>query len=925
MASDQPGASRTFDDLYQESSQAQRKFAARVTVYDQDEALQGRFPIPRQYGRHEATSKGGREEDKAAVDAILRERERDDPPASPPNAAQNYNEYESILRDDWEPNFGRSSPPKFSQAAQRFFDLGPKRFEAGDPKESETFVNPVSTHVNPLSQHQLQSQNRQADPNQASAGSGAPSGFAALVSSAKKASSAAKKVLHDTGEENDAKAEPTAGEQPTPEDVGRQAGGGWRSLRRQWQFTQQIQKNMNVAVNAALLSDYRIANIRQLSMQLFRSLDKEEYGFITYDHVSDMKSAVWGWRGGGTQAREAAEALTVGEGGTSGVDDIRDTLIVCLQRGIKHFQGKLTVDEFIWYIVNVGIPQPYNSVDLHHALTKATAVMSASPSCETQFGIVVVPALMFLNAVAASLLTYHVFVDAVPKGSDYFDDGVCTGAGRWVDFSKLELGSLGGGKVDALAYLLPCMLAAIQIVLATALFVLPKCKRRVYGASVDFQDTTEHREVRKDLSQIIAVETNAQHGTVGLQKARSAVFAAFCGCSCIPPILLALAVGGIDKGLTNDYHTLYLLCASYVVVALVILVRALACVKPVGKDALVAIHRDRNLLLSYQVVLPYDPDVHNALDVWMKVEEKLGRTESFFTKDARAIRNTLGSRIVAITLSLAFAVAPLAMLLVQPGSCFGRGSLDHPIVTILLGIVLLLAGLVVVSDLFDVAAIHRKKTRAFKMLGSLLVAKEAVEAKIPYLSSAASPKNLAAFNAMKSYLLGHYLIGDAVQTGRGSRSIGWAVSETLALHLLFLVVSVFSALFRWRVALYFSLCLLLATSYFLLGFNSTGSFSAAISLQRCLARLSKVLMGEASKMQVSSYGVPNDQNSVRYPVAYLQNTVRALELTAKSFEVMPEQRPRSVGITLNDLSVSLLRVTSLAGVVASVVIASLLY
>ena len=73
MASDQPGASRTFDDLYQESSQAQRKFAARVTVYDQDEALQGRFPIPRQYGRHEATSKGGREEDKAAVIAALGE------------------------------------------------------------------------------------------------------------------------------------------------------------------------------------------------------------------------------------------------------------------------------------------------------------------------------------------------------------------------------------------------------------------------------------------------------------------------------------------------------------------------------------------------------------------------------------------------------------------------------------------------------------------------------------------------------------------------------------------------------------------------------------------------------------------------------------------------------------------------------------
>ena len=61
-----------------------------------------------------------------------------------------------------------------------------------------------------------------------------------------------------------------------------------------------MQKNRNLAVNAALLSDYRIANIRVLSQQLFRSLDKEEYGFITYSHVNNMKSAVWGWRGEGT-------------------------------------------------------------------------------------------------------------------------------------------------------------------------------------------------------------------------------------------------------------------------------------------------------------------------------------------------------------------------------------------------------------------------------------------------------------------------------------------------------------------------------------------------------------------------------------------------------------------------------------------------
>ena len=128
-----------------------------------------------------------------------------------------------------------------------------------------------------------------------------------------------------------------------------------------------------------------------------------------------------------------------------------------------------------------------------------------------------------------------------------------------------------------------------------------------------------------------------------------------------------------------------------------------------------------------------------------------------------------------------------------------------------------------------------------------------------------------------------------------------------------------------RVVLYFSLALLLATSYFLLGFNSTGSFSAAISMQRCLARMSKVLLSEASKMQVSSYNVPSDTESVRYPAAYLQNTVRALELFAKSCEVMPEQMPRSIGITLNDRSISLLRILSMSAIVAAIVIASLTY
>lgn len=597
-----------------------------------------------------------------------------------------------------------------------------------------------------------------------------------------------------------------------------------------------------------------------------------------------------------------------------------------LQRAIKHFKGKLTVDEFLWYIVNVGIPQPYNSVDLHHALTKATTVMSAAPSYEAQYGVLIVPFLMFVNSIATCVFTHHIFIDSVPEDSAYFEDGKCSGEGRWIDFSELSMGAWGKGKIDAFNYIVPAIMAAAQVALVAVMFAVPKlCKRRVYGVSQDFQNSTEHKESRKDLAQIIVVESGARKGSIGMQRTRSLVFEMFCGLSVVPFLLLVLALGGVDKSLTNDYHTLYFLCATSVVMSLVILIRALACVKPISSDALVAIHRDRNLLLSYPVVLPYDPEIRTALDVWMKVEETLGGTESFFTKDAATLRRTLGSRIVATVLCAALALAPLGMLLVQPGSCYGRGSLDHTIMTIPLGFALLFAALVLLSDLFDIAAVHRKRTRAFKMLGSLLVAKEAVEAKIPYLSAAASPRNLAAFNAMKTYLLCHYLIGDAVQTGRGSRSIGWAVSETLVVHFLLLVASIFSALFEWRAVLYFSLCFLLATSYFLLRFNSTGSFSAAISMQRCLARLSKTLLSEASKMQVSSYSLPTDRESVRYPAAYLQSTVRALELTAKSLEVMPEQRPRSVGITLNDLSITFLRVLSLSGIVAAVVIASLRY
>ena len=75
-------------------------------------------------------------------------------------------------------------------------------------------------------------------------------------------------------------------------------------------------------------------------------------------------------------------------------------------------------------------------------------------------------------------------------------------------------------------------------------------------------------------------------------------------------------------------------------------------------------------------------------------------------------------------------------------------------------------------------------------------------------------------------------------------------------------------------------------------------------------------------MQVASYTKPTDPESVRYPVEYLRNTVRALELTAKSFEITPEMRPRVMGITLSDISISLLRVLSVGGIIASIVIAS---
>ena len=887
---------KTFDDLFQESHDAQRKFAARVTVYGAPG--ESRYPLPKQFGRYGQTPRDTSNAEGNGTDRA----EGREPTLSPTSSG--LNEYEDIMRDDWQPNLGPPNTPKFSQDAQSYYDWGPKRFEAGaTDKESEAFINPVSTHVNPLSK---------------SAEGGGQ--WHDLISSAKKATSSAQKVLK---EEDEARAEPEKTEDDA-EEGRKKPFSGWKGLQRQWQFTQQIQKNRNPAVNAALLSDYRIANIRLLSMQLFRALDKEEYGFITYVHVNNMKSAVWGWRGEAT-AQKDLNALTVGEGGSSGVDEFRDTLIISLQRALKHFNGKLTVDEFVWYIVNAGIPQPYNSVDLHHALEKATTVMTASPSYQAQYGIVVVPGLMVINAVVTCVLTYHAFIEAVPSTSDYFKDGACSGEGRWIDFSKLKFGSIGSGKIDSFAYIIPGILAIVQMVLVTMLFVFPKCKRRIFGAAQDFQDTTEHKQVRKDLAQLIVVENEFQQGTIGLQKVRSLVFGILCAVSVVPLLLLVLVIGGIDKEFSNDYHTLYFLCASYLVATLVIFIRAVACVKPVGPDALVAIHRDRNLLLSYPVKLPYDPDIQNALDVWMRLEESLGKTESFFARKAGLVFKSLGSRIVAVIVCLSFALSPLVMLAIQPGSCFGKGSLDHPVATVLLGIVLLFASLVFVSDLFDIAAIHRKKTNAFKKLGSLLVAKEAVEAKLPYLSAAASPQNLAAFNAMKIYLLSHFLIGDAVQTGRESRSIGWAVSETVAVHFVVLAISIFSAVFQWRVVLYFSLALLLATSYFLLGFNSTGSFSAAISMQRCLARMSKVLLSEASKMQVSSYNVPSDTESVRYPAAYLQNTVRALELFAKSCEVMPEQMPRSIGITLNDRSISLLRILSMSAIVAAIVIASLTY
>ena len=935
MSSDKPLKVKTFDDLFQESHKAQRKFAARVTVYGGQEGLagDGRFPLPKQYGRHsqEPTPLVEETSSRSAMSAF----EKDRPPAlSPVQSRATLSEYEDILRDDWQPKLGPPNTPKASQVAQQFFDLGPKKFERGEEKESEAFTNPnplvgpgpgpvpVSTHVNPLSSQ------------------GGGNRFLNLMKSAKKASSSAKKVLKEETEEESAKEEEKAGESNNKPDEadgnvvdGGGAGqpsatsrltGGWKRLQQQWQFTQQMQKNRNLAVNAALLSDYRIANIRVLSQQLFRSLDKEEYGFITYSHVNNMKSAVWGWRGEGT-AQQDIGAVTAGQGGTSGVDDIRDTLIMCLQRALKHFEGKLTVDEFIWYIINVGIPQPYNSVDLHHALTKATSVMSALPTCDTQYGVILVPGLMVLNAVATCVLTYHMFIKSVPGDSNYFKDGSCQGEGRWVDFSTLSFRSIGSGKIDTWNYIIPGILACVQIALVCVMFVLPKCKRRIFGANQDFQDTTDHQVVRKDLAQLLVVETEANQGTLGLQKARSFAFAILCAVSIIPSALLVILLGGIDSGFTNDYHTLYFLCSSYLVATVAILIRAIACAKPVGADALVAIHRDRNLLLSYQTVLPYDPEVQNALDVWRKVEESAGRTETFFTKNPGEVMRTFGSRIIAAILCLAFALSPVVMLAIEPGTCFGKGSLDHAVVTLFLAIVLFFAALVIVSDLFDIAAIHRKKTRALKMLGSVLVAKEAVEVKIPYLSAAASPCNLAAFNAMKNYLLCHYLIGDAVQTGRSSRSIGWAVSEMLSLHFILLVAVIFAAVFEWKVALYFSLCLFMATSYFLLGFNSTGSLSAAISMQRSLARLSKTLLSEASKMQVSSYTTPTDTESVRYPVEYLQNTVRALELTAKSFELTPEQRPRTVGITLSDLSISLLRVLSMGGAIASIVLASLVY
>ena len=874
MAAPPPGGADgfvpSFDEALEESTKAQRAFASRVTIYHGDgtggsTSTKGMLPLPSKYAK--------------ASDDSNKETYRAPPAdgAGPPSLIPDQPNYETLFSDDWTPGIGAipdasADAPLYSPARQLY------HADAGPSSMGGEFLNPLAAGI-------------AGRPPPHAFDKPTPSGAAKAPATAPAASAAA------------AAAAPSGG------------ANRWNSARNYVRTAARWQQAALPMMNVAVLTDQRMLRIKELCLVLFRILDTNERGVISAAEVKVLLCAAWEVR-----VEDGVSLSSAYASGAYGVDNERDALITCLQSALEEYGGRMTIGQLMSYIADRGVPAPYTVLELEGALSKAAAILTAAPESETRVEILLAPFCMVVLAVANTLTTLFVFVGAVPRDSAYFEDGACSDAGgRWVDFSELTL-PLSTNRIGALAYALPASVAAIQLALAVAMAVAPLCRRKAMPEHAKLAGM-----VRRSLAHMVVLEDEASgvptEGPRGV--GRTIAFHALLAASVLPPTFLALALGGFGDAkdsFSNDYHTIYLLSLAHCFACGTLLLRAVNSMRPPSAQATQALARDRSLLTNHPIDLLYSPHVRTSLAVWEQLVEGVGRPDAFMPDKVGDLLAAPESRVVGVLLCAGFALSPLAALAIQPGSCWGEGPLDHGVMTVAFIVVFQSAGTVLVGDLFDLAAVHRARSTAVKRLGMMLSMKGANEGGVPYLSALSSPKNLTAFIALREYLTRFYLSGDAASVGRGDR-IGWSVSMTLFLHVMMLVFALLAAQFRWRIAFYHIFCFCLATTYYILGLENRGSLSAALSFQRSLSRHAKLLTSEAARIQVAAPAPSGGGEAGAASARHLEHAVRSLELTAKSFVTVAEQRPRIIGVPVTETFVLFFRLATLVVLCVSLVLA----
>ena len=620
-----------------------------------------------------------------------------------------------------------------------------------------------------------------------------------------------------------------------------------------------------VNVNLEQTSPAMQAIIRATQI-IFQAADPAGIGHLSKDMAYRVLDMVWG--------RSAA--------GTPDESGPRGVLRLSFDRAFEQ-QQELGVEDFISILAKVGAPPPYRSQELEYAIITSAKYLQAEEDSSLDWRALFLPVILLGLSGFSAGFALDIAWKAIPAAVREL--GSCRLIAG-TDFKRITDDAYGFHAIFIHA---PVVLV-LHIMAIVGLSKYPELNISIGSQRRPWRWLWE--------------STSALDASSPVAKSMS-YFVLTHVVSVLSPAMMVLLLLSDRRSFSKDEHTMQLIAMNYCMVACIVTFRGLLSFRPRTGKGDMAAKRDSNELHIVDMTVPHRSTTLTAYNLASDLVLKSAK------RNVTQLRgNVLPFTLLFAALPLLMGFSPMFVTLYDRRMCWGTYAADHGVFTTGFIITSFFALWVFQMECYDLAAIHQGRERMMRLLGSLLSPAAALEANVPYLNLSL-PGNMQAWMKMRSFMLKHFLVGEAAHPWLPHARGGWGLDLLMFTHILFLFLLIVGAFAEWKVIQLHLFYTVVVTGYF--AYSGEGALPCLVRAWEHARSHGQFLQEQALSLNMAydRYLTSTSEDG--------KDAQQAMRDMAQACDMSLVQPPRVLGITANGITLMIWRMISVVGIALAIV------